>query len=499
MVYPLSEREVISSDKKIETKNNEETSNNEEAGNNEDNKQEEVKEIKLEEHKTKDSNLSKEIKVKYSLNKVKNLEVAKANTARSFALNRIISDDINTRYELNSGLYLVIKDKMKTYKKGDVETTKEIDIIVEKNTAVIDNLKNNPETQVKITVKNNETNEKSNVMIKLYHTNQSIHLQGGKRMGNVTSTSLVADLMEAKWRMIMKECMINIIEINGILKNMPINANMNLRSRTSSGDQILYCDKCSYTTPLKHKMTTHKMSFHGAFREKKVTIKTIPLKRKSSPNKSLEVKKVVKQKVTKEALKEAISAVTEQKDQDISNKQQKEALKEAISPDTDEKDQDISTNQQKEVGLNNNQCTDCGFFYNSKKELSAHIVTMHKTESHHKPITIQQVDNILTDMAKKEAEKNDSREVEEFLDEEKEKFKAEVENLKKVVIEIDLDLKSALKANEKLIKEKLFVQEDYDKCARAAGHLQERVHTLGEEVKEVNQRSELDKKEKEQA
>ena len=358
---------------------------------------------------------------------------------------------------------------MKKYKKDDVETSEFLTFKVEKNTSVIDNLRNNPETQIKCIVNNKKTNEDTNVVIKLYHTNQSIHFQGGRRMGKVTSTSLMADHMEVRWRHLLEEAMVTIKQINESLKSMSLKDSMNLRSRTTSGDTILYCDKCSYTTPLKHKLSAHKMSLHQADH----THVKKAIKRKSSPKQSPIKKKIKKQTITKETLKEAINAAKMTKDETV----------------------DDTSNH--EVKLY--QCTECGFIYSSMKDLSAHMLSMHKQNNISKPITINQVDNILTNISKKEAEKNDSKEKEEFIDEEKEKLSIEAENWRKTARDIDLDLKSALKANEKLIKEKLNIQEDYGKCTVAAGHLQDRVHTLEEEIKEVKLTSELDKREKEQS
>ena len=125
------------------------------------------------------------LKVNYSLNKVKNLEVAKSNAERPIKISRFVTDDQNIRYEMNSGQYLHIKEEMIQYTKGQSEFSDngEVTISVEKNSAVEDSNQNNPETQIKMTVTNNKINETTKVVIKLYHTNQSIHLKGGKRMG----------------------------------------------------------------------------------------------------------------------------------------------------------------------------------------------------------------------------------------------------------------------------------------------------------------------------
>ena len=89
------------------------------------------------------------IKVKYSLNKVKNLTVAKINALRPVKIKKLNVDDQNIRYEMNSGLYLHIKEDMMQYKKGGKETSTNEEITMEvcKNSAVEDKNENNPETQ----------------------------------------------------------------------------------------------------------------------------------------------------------------------------------------------------------------------------------------------------------------------------------------------------------------------------------------------------------------
>ena len=133
-------------------------------------------------------------------------------------------------------------------------------------------------------VNNNKTQEKTNVVIKLYHTNQSIHLQGGKRMGKVTSTSLMGDHLEEIWKRNMVENVNSIKDVNDQLKVMVVKPGMVTRAHTGSGDLILYCDKCSYSGALKHHLNMHKMSNHS---NNVKPIKIAAHNRKFSPNKSL--------------------------------------------------------------------------------------------------------------------------------------------------------------------------------------------------------------------
>ena len=260
-------------------------------------------EVKTEETKTNEEIIK--IKVKYSLNKVKNLDVAKTNAGRPIKLARMVTDDTNLRYEMNSGQYLHIKEDMIKYQKTQTETTQngEVTITVEKNSALEDLEENNPETQIKMSVLNNKTEERTNVVIKLYHTNQSIHLQGGKRMGNVTSTSLVADCLENHWTKNIKDNIDSIKEANVKLKMMQIKAGVVTRARNSSWDPVLKCDFCSFKCNLKHQLTTHRISKHG------VQVKPLKIsacKRKSFPKKNPELKRSFKGILTNKS-KEAFS------------------------------------------------------------------------------------------------------------------------------------------------------------------------------------------------
>ena len=110
-----------------------------------------------------------------------------------------------------------------------------------------------------------------------------------------------------------------------------------------------------------------------------------------------------------------------------------------------------------------------------------------------------EVDKIIDNMAKEEVRRKNEKEVEEFLDIEKDRVHTKAENWRKLAQDLDLDLKSALKANEKLVKDQLGVKEDYQKVTLVAGELQNRVHNLEEEIKEMKVKMELDIQAKDKA
>ena len=205
-------------------------------------------------------------------------------------------------------------------------------------------------------------------------------------------------------------------------------------------------------------------------------------------------------------------------------------------------------------------CTECGFVFNSKTDLACHISLIHaslkplpddcengvekkrlqdekkdenvgqeqtkqqqeqkelqkqpslglpvqaepKKVVQSKPITKEEVDKIQKEKDIVEAKKTERNKTEDVIDVEKEtllvnqvKLLAEATNWRKTAQDLDLDLKSAQKSNERLVKEKFGVQEDYVKVAAAASQLQLRVHTLEEENKELKIKADLDNDEKE--
>ena len=151
------------------------------------------------------------------------------------------------------------------YTKNQTETPDDgsATFTVEKNTAVEDQDENNPETQIRFFVTNNISIEKTKVVVKIYHTNPSIHFQRGKRIGIVTSTSVFADCLEKHRSDHIKDNGVNIEETNLLLKTMVITSGVTTTACTSSGDQILNCEHCSFRCFLKHQLNMHRISKHG--------------------------------------------------------------------------------------------------------------------------------------------------------------------------------------------------------------------------------------------
>ena len=102
--------------------------------------------IEIKSDDNKDPEDTTEVKLNYVLNELKNVKVAKLNAKK-----RIKVDELNVRYELNSALFLTMKEEMtelKPHRKFHDESTQvwmEVDGVVKQ----VDKGKNNPATVVK--------------------------------------------------------------------------------------------------------------------------------------------------------------------------------------------------------------------------------------------------------------------------------------------------------------------------------------------------------------
>ena len=66
----------------------------------------------------------------------------------------------------------------------------------------MDRVNNNPVSVIKLKVTEITTKFESKVTLKLYHSNQGVHIQGGRRNCKVTSCSLVANFFQEYFKSI---------------------------------------------------------------------------------------------------------------------------------------------------------------------------------------------------------------------------------------------------------------------------------------------------------
>ena len=85
--------------------------------------------------------------------------------------------------------------------------------------------KNNtiPENAIWYKVTDTRSGLTSKCVQKLYHTTQTIHLQGGERFGKTTTTSIMADYLEKDWAEIIENEKDKIESNTKMLANLDIN------------------------------------------------------------------------------------------------------------------------------------------------------------------------------------------------------------------------------------------------------------------------------------
>ena len=143
--------------------------------------------------------------------------------------------------------------------------------------------KENPETSIWYEVTDMRTNVTSKCVQHMYHTNQRIHLQGGQRIGKVTTTSIVADFLEKEWA--------EIIEANGtvIKHNAEAIKNINIKqfeeelkqNTTSEKENVNHeYDLCKYESTYEYQMKRHMYMKHEIKLEmkRKMNNKTVTFK-----------------------------------------------------------------------------------------------------------------------------------------------------------------------------------------------------------------------------
>ena len=209
------------------------------------------------------------VELNYILNELKNLKVAKMNARKSMEPRKIVTNDLNTRFEMNSALYLVTKEELVQLLPGQSADSKEVKIEVESKSEQIDKVENNPATVIKFKVTKIATNCESKVTVHLNHTNQGIHIQGGRRNGTVTSCSLVADYLEDYFKMIQTTQERRIKNVKFALLKLDLRKNFGKGQKTAKGKfcvkvikPLQSCPKCDYRTVNQTEMKRHTFKQH---------------------------------------------------------------------------------------------------------------------------------------------------------------------------------------------------------------------------------------------
>ena len=389
-----------------------------------------------------------DIKVKYKLNQNKNMEKIVENTKRPLTINKEVKDEHNMSFELNSGLYLHIKLDIQALKEKKTINDEQFKIEVENITEVIDKEGNNPETQIRLITMNKSNMATWKTMLKLYHTKQKIHLQGN-------NNEIIARILEIRWNKKMEENREFIKEAIKVLSTVKFQTNMdNNIEKMVEKSKNFTCDSCNFKSTNKLQIRAHKIKNH---KKKSMTV----IKKGGNRDKCREnTKQEPKQTNTK------------------TNTEETYEEEKTGGPEIDDLDEmeyiDIFT------------CEKCDTQTASENELQMHMKREHKPGAQlESPEVTQEVTEEIT------SQKDEAQEVieEEFVSQ-----KDEIKALKNKVEILNIDLIAAQKAREKIIKDKLHMEEDYNECLKTIRQLQENNSLLTAKIKIFKDKIELDKK-----
>ena len=211
-----------------------------------------------------------ELKLNYILDEFKNVKVIKANAKREMTVTRNEVNDLNLRYNLNSALFLVIKEEMSELKPGRkfYNDSSKVEMEVESVQKQTDKASNTPVTAVKWKIEDKQNTWESKVNMLLYHTNQGVHFQGGSKNGEITSCHLAADFFESYCRALQQTKGSRIQEIKEYLLQLDARRKYGAQPMKKSHkkkqdtDTVLKCDKCHFKTVTKTELKRHLFLIH---------------------------------------------------------------------------------------------------------------------------------------------------------------------------------------------------------------------------------------------
>ena len=412
------------------------------------------------------------VKLDYALGEFKNMKVAKANAKKPMTIHRIEKDTLNIRYELNSAVYLGLKEEFDKMEKGYtwVDNDNQVKMFIEKKPQYEeDKAENNPKTVIRWKVEDEKNKFESSVTMNLYNTNQGIHFQGGRRNGKVTSCSLAASLFET-WSMIIirdKEHRIRMMKetILGMdLRIKPfLTANRFLAKPGPEQKDEFKCDLCAYKSVKETELKRHMYILH---RNKTCPTITDSKKRAASPPKVERPSKKDVEEKSDAGLNE--TPVTRLPDNPL--------VEEITFTEVD----DPSVTPQPEAP----EDTKCLCKEDCKENC---ILDTKETSSVKKSIGIN-TDTEIAVSNKADTETNNQHLIEENIE-----LKKQNDILKLIVNSLSNDLAFERGNLKDIIKKKESVESNYQDAARTIAEMQEQVTIREEQIKVLGDLISLDK------
>ena len=425
------------------------------------------------------------IKLNYIMNELKNMKVAKTNAKRPMTVHRSETNDTNIQYELNSGIYLVIKEEVDNMTNGYTwsDNDQGVKMIIESRTPHKDKAENITQTTIKWKVIDEKSKIESKVAMLLYHTNQGVHLQGGRRYGQVTTCSLAADMFETFCILVMRDKSERIKMIKEVIMGMDLRTKpfqVASRLMVKAGPEAknsFKCNTCPYKSTKLSELKRHMYILHRNRKNPEASKMTKAKKRAGSPTKAERPSK-------KESEEKASPVKTPEPEEHANvNLESIECLECKFSCEKE-------TNLDKHMEEEHRTGRGLEIKVNLKKDESIQIESPQTDET--KNIVIVKKDelkfiaDVITIEMVDEAIKKAATEKEKVLEEFKQENKAlmdQVELMKLKMTSLATDLKLEREAIKEVRREKENVEKNYQEAARAIAEQQTQITIREEQIK----------------
>ena len=425
-------------------------------------------------------------------------------------INRSETNDLNTQYELNSGIYLVLKEEIEQMGQGYTwaDNDNKVQMIIESKNSHEDKSENNTQTTIKWKVLDENNKFESKITMLLYHTNQGVHFQGGQRNGQVTTCSLAADMFET-FIMIMiqsKSERIKMIKETILAMNLrrkPFQVASRLMVKCGPEPKTTFkCDLCHYKSTKLTELKRHMYILHRNKTNPDIRKMTEAKKRAGSPPKAerpskKEAEEMPNPSKTPEQqsptkfpsvdclrcdfeCEEESSLDNHIKEMHDGRRQElRETIRKMCEPKTVEDSKDQVTETETKV-------VDVRLKEGTKEEDPNHIafLNIYEPQNIAKNITIEMVDQAIQTISTEKEKKE--------LEDKNKALNEKVNLMQLKVASLSTDLKHEREALKEVKKEKEDVEKNYQEAARTISEQQRQISIREEQIKVLGELINID-------
>ena len=335
---------------------------------------------------------------------------------------------------------------------------------VESKTNQVEKGGNNPTSLMKVKVTELKTGFESKATINMYHTNQGFHIQGGRRSGNVTTCSLVADFLVDFFKNILLKNAPRIRNVKDVLLGLDLRKNYKnmqppSKKMVKQMKALFNCTQCHYRTVLQTEMKRHNFKQH---QHQKNLTQIESIDKKETKDEQIATVLVHMEPFNDKKTSEAVELIK------VIQSNEPSKVEELLQAAIVETIPDTSTAGAKSSSDNKGYCLRCNFEGHSENELEIHMENVHQVPRpvpqavHPDGRTCQDCktkDTVITAQINK------------------------VERLELKITDIETDMKSIKLEDKNLIKEKENREKDYQEASKVIGDQQRNASENAEKIK----------------